>query len=393
MSNKGSMVIGQFNDSYPPVMDGVANLVRNYAYWLDRDYGECYVVTPAHPGYIDREPFPVLRYYSAPIRFYEPYRFGLDFLDINFSSTIRHIPFSLVHAHAPFSSGMVALNIARRKKIPIIATFHSKFYDDFKEVLKLKSFARLSTLMVIEFFNKVDQVWTVSNSTADTLREYGYKKKVTVVPNGSDFLPGKLPAEEIDRTLKEYSIPKGEWTMLFIGQHIHQKNTMMIIDALSHLKRSGFRFRMVFVGTGVARVEMEKRVKDLELTGQVHFLGSILDRKRLAGLYSMANLFLFPSIYDNAPLVVREAAALETPSLLVEGSNSAEGVVDGKNGFLAKNSAEAVAGKILEISKRNDLAEIGKEACRTLYRSWKDIVDEVYTRYADLVEYKQKYKK
>lgn len=49
-----NLITGQFNDSFTPVMDGVTNVVKNYAYWLDKKYGESYVATPAYPGYIDR---------------------------------------------------------------------------------------------------------------------------------------------------------------------------------------------------------------------------------------------------------------------------------------------------------------------------------------------------
>ena len=68
------MLIGQFNDSYPPVMDGVANVTKNYAYWLNKKYGQCYVVTPAFPGYRDQDPFPVMRYMSFTAGFRPPYR-------------------------------------------------------------------------------------------------------------------------------------------------------------------------------------------------------------------------------------------------------------------------------------------------------------------------------
>ena len=156
MGNK--LITGQFNDSFIPVMDGVTNVVKNYAYWLDKKYGESYVATPAYPGYVDREEFPVLRYYSIPLKMREPYRIGLDLLDINFRTTIKNIPFDIVHAHCPFTSGVIALQIARKKNIPIVATFHSKFYDDFKQVLKIDAFAKLCTRMVIDFFNRTDQV-------------------------------------------------------------------------------------------------------------------------------------------------------------------------------------------------------------------------------------------
>lgn len=42
-----------------------------------------------------------------------------------------------------------------------------------------------------------------------------------------------------------------------------------------------------------------------------------MEREILKRYYVAADLFLFPSLYDNAPLVIREAAALGTPSVLI----------------------------------------------------------------------------
>ena len=44
--------------------------------------------------------------------------------------------------------------------------------------------------------------------------------------------------------------------------------------------------------------------------------------------------FTFPSLYDNAPMVVREAAVMGTPAVLVAGSDAAEIIHDGANGFV-----------------------------------------------------------
>ena len=59
--------------------------------------------------------------------------------------------------------------------------------------------------------------------------------------------------------------------------------------------------------------------------------------------------FLFPSLYDNAPLVIREAAALGTPSVLIRDSTASEIISDSVNGFLSPNSTEAYSNRIREI--------------------------------------------
>ncbi|NLK69777.1 MAG: glycosyltransferase family 4 protein [Clostridiaceae bacterium] len=381
------LVVGQFNDSFVPVMDGVTNVVKNYAYWLDKKYGECYVATPAYPGYGDREDFPVLRYYSIPLKQREPYRIGLDLLDINFRSAIKSIPFDIVHAHCPFTSGAVAQQIARKNNIPIVATFHSKFYDDFKQVLKIDAFAKICTRIVIDFFNRVDQVWTVSKGAADTLHEYGYKGSIEVVSNGTDFVVPENINDIIKKTEQKLNIKENELVFLFVGQHIWQKNIKMIVEALKLVDDRNIPFRMFFVGDGYAKEELKEYVNELGLDDKITLLGKILDRDYLRSLFARADLFLFPSVYDNAPIVIREAAAVATPSVVIANSNAAEGIEDNVNGFLSENTAQSYANRILEVTKDRDLIiRAGQRAKVTIYRNWEDIVDEVYQRYIEIIK-------
>lgn len=381
------LIIGQFNDAFTPVMDGVTNVVKNYAYWLDKKYGECYVATPAYPGYVDREAFPVLRYYSIPIKKREPYRFGLELLDINFRSTIKNIPFDIVHAHCPFTSGAVAQQIARKENIPIVATFHSKFYDDFKQVLKIDAFAKICTRLVIDYFNRVDRVWTVSKGASDTLREYGYKGSIEVVPNGSDFVIPDNMESLITQTENKLNIQKDELVFLFVGQHIWQKNIKLLVEALNKVSLEGIRYRMFFVGDGYAKDELQAYVKELGLDRQIEFLGKILDRDYLRSLFARADLFLFPSIYDNAPIVVQEAAAVGTPSLVIAGSNTAEEIIDYSNGFLSEHDTVSYSKKIIQITRdKETLKKVGENAKKTIYRSWENIIDEVYERYMEIIK-------
>ncbi len=375
-------------------MDGVTNVVKNYAYWLDKKYGECYVATPAYPGYIDREEFPVLRYYSIPLKNREPYRIGLELLDINFRKTIKSIPFDIVHVHSPFTSGAIALQIARKKNIPIVATFHSKFYDDFKQVLKIDAFAKICTRIVIDFFNRVDQVWTVSKGAADTLHEYGYKGKVEIIPNGSDFIVPENMDELIRQTEAKLNLTQDDLVLLFVGQHIWQKNIKMIVDALHQVSQQNIPFKMFFVGDGYAQEELQNYVRELNMTGTITFLGKILDRDYLRSLFARADLFLFPSIYDNAPIVVQEAAAVGTPSLVVAKSNAAEGIVDNVNGFFSDNDSISYANRIIQIVRdRETLKNIGEKARITIYRNWENIVEEVNERYLEIIQqYKHKHK-
>ncbi len=380
----GLKTIGIFNDSFPPIMDGVSLTTKNYAYWLhQKNYPVC-VITPKSPDYFDNEPYPIYRYTSIPILMRKPYRFGMPDIDLSYKREINKISFGLVHAHCPFSSGKEALRIAHKQKVPLVATFHSKYKSDFEQSLRSKYIARLMTNEVIRFYENADEVWIPQASVEETIREYGFKGKVIVVDNGNDFATNEPIAPIKNAARKELNLPDNQVILLFVGQHIWEKNTRLIVESLAQIKN--VPFKMYFIGVGYAASDLKQLVIELGLNDKVEFLGMITERDTLKLYYAAADLFLFPSIYDNAPLVVREAGALHTPSVLVSGSSSAENIVDGFNGFLTENSAESFSAKLRElINSPEKIKSAGLNASQTIARSWESVSEEVLDRYNHLM--------
>jgi glycosyltransferase involved in cell wall biosynthesis len=381
------LVIGQYIDSFLPAIDGVIHVVRNYARILNEMGDTCYVVAPAAPGYVDREPFEVIRFRSVRVtRTRRQYRAGVPSLDIRYRQQSKGLRPDIVHAHTPFGCGLDALRIAGEMNIPLVATFHSKYYDDFRQVTGSDSLAKLGVRYVAWFLRRADLVWTVSDAAVETLRTYGYRGPVEVMPNGVDAFKPPDAEALVRRTRRDFHLDAGA-TFLFVGQIIRQKNVHLIVEALTLLRQVYGDFHMVFVGEGNARAELETLCRERGLSERVTFTGNIYDREVLRGLYLAADLFLFPSLYDTYALVVRESAAMETPSLLIAGSHSAQGVTDGDNGYLCQASAASLCEKILDIlADRAALARVSRRALETLPESWEDIVGRVRARYTDIIE-------
>lgn len=379
-----NIMIGIFNDCYPPIMDGVSLTTQNYAYWLNKKTGNVCVVTPKFPTSDDHEEFPIYRYSSIPIPMRKPYRLGFPRIDWPFHERINKLSFELVHAHCPFSSGTLAMKIAKQQHIPCVATFHSKYRSDFERAIPNKTIVDYLTRNIVKFYEQADEVWIPQAAVEETLREYGYKGKVEVVDNGNDFSGAELTPEQKNKARRILNIASPEFVLLFVGQHIWEKNLEFLLRALALL--TDIPFRMYFIGTGYASEEMKQLAATLGLKSKVTFVGTLTNRTRLKNYYTAADLFLFPSLYDNAPLVVREAAALETPSVLLRNSTSSEIIIENKNGFLTDNSIQAYAGRIRELYGAPLLiVRTGKQASLTIARSWKDVTDEVYDRYSNLI--------
>ncbi len=383
------MTVGLFNESFPPIVDGVANVVKNYAYWINKKKGRSIVVTPKYPKAVDDYSFEVNRYLSLKVPTRREYRFGLPILDSVIWRKLKKTNFDIVHAHSPFGAGLAARHIAKIQKIPVVATFHSKYRDDFQASLRSEKIVNSVVQRIVEFYESVDEVWVVNEASAQTLREYGYGGEYHIMENGCDITKQYPSPRFDDEVNRKYNIGSSVPVFLFVGQHIWQKNVRLVIEALKELKESGAEFHMMFVGDGPNRKEMEKMVADFGLGEFVTFAGKIYDRNAISKIYLRSSALLFPSLYDTDALVKREAAACGCPTVFVKGSNAAQEISE-KNGFLIENKAKDLATTAKFIIENKEKAkQIGEYARQTVYRSWEDSVSTAVKRYRYLIDWKK----
>jgi glycosyltransferase involved in cell wall biosynthesis len=368
-------------------MDGVTITVKNYAYWLEKTLGPTYVVTPYVPNYEDTEPFKVIRFLSMPTIVRPPYRIGLPDLDLRLQYILKNRDFSIVHAHSPFAAGIFARRVAKARGIPIVATFHSKYRDDFQRIFAIKSIVNDQIKRIVDFYYSVNHVWVPQESVVKTLREYGYKGPYEVMENGIDMTPVKDIAEYWKRGADYLKLPEGLHVGLYVGQHILEKNLEFLVRSLPHVMQALPDFRMVFVGDGYAKNQLRNLVDDLGIGDKIIFHNVVFDREVLKSIYARSDIFLFPSLYDTASLVVREAAALKTPSVLIQGANAAEAIKDGVNGYLSENDIEGFAHRVVQaLSNQGEREKIAEMAQNSLCRTWEDVVLEVKDRYLKILE-------
>ena len=365
-------------------MDGVSVCMENYAKWLQKMAGGVKVITPNVPGAdYSKLDYEVIDFLSVPVPQRHPYVTGIAEADPRFLVNISKIRFKILHAHCPFSTGVAARRLARHQGIPRVATFHSKYRDDFARVLP-KPVVDSIVKYIVEFYERADLVWVPQESVIDVIREYGYKGNVEVMDNGSDLV-ADYPEKFFVDARKQLGIKPGEFVMLFVGQHIWEKNPRLIIESLARM--GDVPFKMFFIGTGYAEQEMKDLVSERGLEGKVTFVGSVTDRQLLTRYYAASDLFLFPSLYDTAGLVVREAASLNTPSVMAQGSTASTALTDGENGFLVKNDPadmEALLRRLIADPQR--VHRVGVQASKTIVRSWEDCVGEALDRYNVLLK-------
>ena len=375
------------NDSFPPAIDGVANAVVNYGTYITKNHGEAVVVTPFYPDSDDSVfPFPVVRYPSIDVTKSVGYRAGMPF-SAEVLQRLEGENFDLIHTHCPITSTMLARTLRDRIGKPIVFTYHTKFDIDIANAVKSRLIQEEAARLLVQNISACDEVWTVSRGAGENLRKLGYEGDYLVMPNGVDFPRGRVSEREIAEASKDYDLPEGLPTFLFVGRMMWYKGIRIILDALKALDDKGIDFRMVFVGGGNDKDEIVAYCSSLGLDQKVFFTPAIRDRAVIRAWYCRADLFLFPSTFDTNGLVVREAAACGLGSLLVRGSCAAEDVEDGVSGVLIEENAASIAAALETLcAERETMRRIGEGAQRELYISWEDAVANAFSRYGAVIE-------
>lgn len=378
--------VGLFNDAFPPVIDGVSNAVINYAYCIQNNFGKAVVATPYYPKTKDDYPFTVVRYPSVNMGKNIGYRVGNFFAPKIIRKLLRE-RLDIIHVHSPFTAALLARIVRKYANIPIVYTYHTKFDIDLEKRVGLAAIKNVSVKLILNNINACDEVWVVSDGAGENLRSLGYTGEYEVMENGTDFLLGRAEEKDVEALRMLYNISAQEAVFIFVGRLMWYKNIGFTLEALSKAKKQGAKFKMMIVGDGFDREEIETYTRTLQIHENCIFTGVIKDRELLRAHFTLANLQLFPSTYDTNGLVVKEAAACYCPSLLIAGSCAAEGINHGENGLLIQESVDEYARIILEVcNKKDTLRQIGENAADQIYKSWDTMVNKAYIRYVDLID-------
>lgn len=385
MNNKQTICL--LNDAFPPIIDGVANAVVNYAKNIEANHAHAVVVTPAVPGADDSAyPFPVLRYPSIDTRRLLGYVAGYPFSP-EVAGRLRQEPVSLLHTHCPASSCLLARSLREVADAPLVLSYHTKYDIDIARAVRSKLLQAGAIRALVQNVASCDEVWVVSRGAGENLRSLGYEGDYIVMENGVDMPRGRVSAEKIAEATGGYDLPADVPAFLFVGRLMWYKGLRIILDALRRLRDADVPFRMVFVGGGADGAAVRAYADEQGLSDRCFFTGPISDRETIRAWYARSDLFLFPSTFDTNGLVVREAAASGTATVMVRASCAAEGVSDGQNGFFIDENAESLASMLTALcADPQKMRQVGENAERELYVSWETAVSRAYERYQIVID-------
>ena len=379
--------VGIGSDAYYPTIDGGCLVARCYADIINEKLGEAIVITPKNPNAEDyRFPYQIYRYKSL-FTFGEGYPVGWPFKEV-FANDVIDMNLDILHSHCPIATSYFFRRINRKKRIPTVLTYHTKYEYDYEARLKFNPALKARAYgMTLNNIKAADEVWITSEGTSKSLRNMGYEGDYIVMPNGCDLLKSVISENERMSIRRKHNIPEDVPILLFVGRLMWYKNIQMILDACKLLKNDGIDFRMIMLGIGPDEGAIKKYTRKLALDDRVIFTGQIKNRKDIQIYYGAADLLVFPSTFDTNGLVVREAAACATPSILVEGSCASEGIIDAETGFLCLETPHSLYRKISNIIDNKDLlSRVGLNAQDDIYISWDESVKNAFERYRIVID-------
>lgn len=369
------MRIAYCSDALPPMADGVTRTLCELVTTLRDVRVPFQFVSAVRPdaGLAWRDRVHVVP--SVPFPLYPYYRIGLP-LARSVDPVLDRFAPDIVHVVTPSLLGLYGLGYARRRGIPVVASFHTDFVSLFG-YYGLRSLERLGRHLARRFYGQCAVTLAPSRRQAAQLHAHGIDN-VALWQRGVN--PATFSPAFRSGAVREQLGADGAPILLYVGRLGREKNLPYLARAMRLLAERGAHFKLVIVGQGPLRRTLEQRVPDAHFTG--HLTGEALSR-----VYASADVFVFPSIAETFGNVVLEAFASGLPVVGVDAGAVPELVTPNWNGLLAAPDSPATfADKVHSLLQRPaDLARLGVGARVTAaqYR-WPDVNRRLLEQYERL---------
>ena len=167
-----------------------------------------------------------------------------------------------------------------------------------------------------------------------------------VIPNAIDS-NRFTPVASVRKNIREMCGFKDEDVIVgFVGRFSEQKNVLFLPEILSELKKHSAEYKMLLVGDGDLKTQLQEKFSAFGLDGQVYYAGV---QSNAADWYQAMDAFVLPSLFEGLPVVGIEAQANGLPCFL---SNTITGELNitGTIQYLPiDGSAKVWADKIIDV--------------------------------------------
>jgi len=291
----------------------------------------------------------------------------------------------IVHVSSPDIVAHRAVTWARRRKIPVVASVHTRF-ETYLAYYHLEMFEPAVRSILRRFYRRCDAIVAPAESTAAVLRSQRMSRDISIWARGVDrdqFNPGRRDME----WRRGLGIGDDEMVVAFLGRIVMEKGLPEFVAAIDALREHKVRHRVLVIGDGPARPWFEQRLPGAVFVG--HQEGA-----NLARALASCDVFLNPSITETFGNVTLEAMACGLPVVAAVATGATSLVKGGVTGTLVEAAdAEAFGEALAAYARDPDLRRMhgsaGLEFAKTM--DWDRINAAVLAVYLRVIARRERY--
>jgi 1,2-diacylglycerol 3-alpha-glucosyltransferase len=346
------MRIGMMADTYKPHISGITNYISLNKQELEKAGHEVFIFTFGDEDYIDEESN-VIRSRGVPI---------IDtgyYLNFGYKREARKLlkTMDIVHLHHPFLSGSIGLRICRPRRIPLVFTNHTRYDLYAQAYLPLLPYVISETMLqayMPAFCRACNLIIAPSPGMRNVLEHLGVDVDIQVVPNGVDLKPLLDNQQVIER--QKFGIDNEHIILIYVGRLGPEKNLPFLLRSFAGTSHAYDKVRLLIVGDGPERDNLQDRVKAMGIQKKVVFTGMV-PYKELPGYLHMADAFITASVTEVHPLSIIEAMAAGLPVLGIDSPGVGDTILDGITGMLSDEDLATYTAKMVRLVTEPELRE------------------------------------
>lgn len=340
-----TLTIGFFTDTYMPQINGVATLLPILDRLLTRQGHRVYTFAPSyHRRRWSTEGERVFRFPALKFFYHKESRVTIPY---HREAWRAFQELDVIHSHTPFSLGILAIRVSRKYEIPHIHTYHTLFTEYLHYLPRyLRPTPAIVGKISAAFCNRCDAVTVPSNPMRGELQSYGITAPIHTLPFGMDLECFAGPPQLDVR--KELKLSKDERLLLCAGRLSREKNVSFLLRALQRMLPRLKTLKLVIVGDGPARQELEREASQLGISQNIIFAG-YLPWTTLIDYYKSADLFVYASKTEAQGIVFVEALTSGLPVVAIGAMGALEAVDHGVNGLLLKEDEDEFARAVVQL--------------------------------------------
>ncbi|MGO2698211.1 MAG: glycosyltransferase family 4 protein [Enterococcus faecalis] len=381
------MRIGFFTDTYFPQVSGVATSIKTLKEQLESQGHEVYIFTTTDPEAEDFEK-DIVRMPSVPFVSFTDRRIVVR--GIWFAYQIaKELDLEIIHTHTEFGAGFLGKMVANRLRIPVVHTYHT-MYEDYLHYIANGKVVRPTHVkhFIKMFVNHSTGVVCPSQRVVDTLKRYEVDVPMKIIPTGIEvgrFIRPDITSVETEALREKLGIKNGELMILSLSRISYEKNIHVIVEQFPEVLMSFPNARLVIVGKGPYRDELEELVEQLGVQKYVQFTGEV-PHEDVACYYHAADYFVSASTSETQGLTYAEAIASGT-QCVVEGNDYLNQLIDHETLGVTFEQDEDFSDTLIHYIQQQIKMDPAIQAKKLIEISAERFGSEIFTFYQELIHY------